>query len=132
MVLKLEHWRLTSRVSYSEKIRMFVTRSGTGDRLLHCKITKNQRTCCKGAEKLIFFLLEFLNVLYSQDVWNNPCRTVETLALTVRRSDHSARSYPSSAKTHSHSARAHKESAISHPYSSRSHPKSERSHSYSA
>jgi hypothetical protein len=51
-------------------------------------------------------------------------RTVATLALAVRRSNHSPRSYPNSARSHLHSARSHPPSAISHPHLARSHPHS--------
>jgi hypothetical protein len=48
-------------------------------------------------------------------------RTVATTALTVRRSNHSARSHPHLARYQPHSARSHPHSARSHPRSARSH-----------
>ncbi len=73
-------------------------------------------------------------------------RTVATLGLAVRRSNHSARSRPYSTRSHPYStrsnpystrsnpysARSHTYSARSYPYSARSHPYSARSHPYSA
>jgi hypothetical protein len=49
-------------------------------------------------------------------------RAVATLALTARRTNHWARSYPPSARSHPPSARSHPPSARSHPPSARSHP----------
>ncbi len=131
MVLKLEHWRHTTHASYSERTRISVTGSGNGDRLLHCKITKNQRICCKGARNF-YFGLDFLNVLYSKYDGYDPCRTVSTLPLTVRRSDRSGRSHSSSARHNTHWARSHKHWARSHKKSARFHPQSARFHSQSA
>jgi hypothetical protein len=50
----------------------------------------------------------------SEDAGIEP-RTVATLTLTDRRSNHSTRSYLHSARSHSHSARSHPHSARSRP-----------------
>jgi hypothetical protein len=57
----------------------------------------------------------------SKDAGIEP-RTVATTALTVRRSNHSAKSHPISAKSHPLSAKSHPPSAKSHPHSAKSHP----------
>jgi hypothetical protein len=59
-------------------------------------------------------------------------RTVAALALTARRSNHSARSHPQSARSHPQSARSNPHSARFHPHLARSHPHSTRSHPHSA
>jgi hypothetical protein len=57
----------------------------------------------------------------SEDAGIEP-RTYTTLALAVRRFNHSARSHPPTARSHPHSARSHPHSARSDPHSDRSHP----------
>ncbi len=75
-----------------------------------------------------FFLCALFNTAsspdstVSEDAGVEP-RTVATLALTARRSNHLARS-------HSHFARSHSYLASSHPHLARSHPHLARSHIY--
>ncbi len=59
-------------------------------------------------------------------------RTVASLALAIKLSNHSARSHPDSARSHPHSATSHPHSDRSHPHSDRYHPLSARSHPHSA
>jgi hypothetical protein len=63
----------------------------------------------------------------SEDAGIEP-RTVPTLALTARRSNHLARSHPQLARSHPHLARSHPHLARSHPHLARSHPHLARSH----
>jgi hypothetical protein len=57
----------------------------------------------------------------SEDAGIEP-RTVATLELTARRSNHSARSHPQLSRAHPQLSRSHPQLARAHPQMARSHP----------
>jgi hypothetical protein len=68
-----------------------------------------------------YFICRPSDSAVSEDARIEP-KIVTSLALTSRRSNHSARSHTHSARSHPLSARSHPLSARSHPLSARSHP----------